>query len=343
MKKRRIRNKRKRIYLVFAILSIMFFYISINVLYGQTSSFIYDEDIINNLPNAERFVKNIKISTLSTNNNIVVVEWEGIKDNNLIYYLYRSNSPIIGKSSLVDSYVVDYIKATNDSKSYSILDRPILSAKYYYAVVSYVDDLSFYSAKENVDMSAINFNGLSYNNQNNNIESQYNNIDNNANNFQYSNTFITNIYTNTVFSTNNVTNTYTLTNIYSVTNIYSFTNTITNRYNITNNFSANTSSGIKKNNNSSGSSSGSIEKYNSDYYRALAEFKKGNYSSAASILEPISKRNINKDMYYKINLLLGKSYKYMKRKKNALDVFNRIKNYNTQEVNFWINQVLSDL
>ena len=220
MKKRRIRNKRKRIYLVFAILSIMFFYISINVLYGQTSSFIYDEDIINNLPNAERFVKNIKISTSSTNNNIVVVEWEGIKDNNLIYYLYRSNSPIIGKSSLVDSYVVDYIKATNDSKSYSILDRPILSAKYYYAVVSYVDDLSFYSAKENVDMAAINFNGLSYNNQNNNIESQYNNIDNNANNFQYSNTFITNIYTNTVFSTNNVTNTYTLTNIYSVTNIY---------------------------------------------------------------------------------------------------------------------------
>ena len=28
---------------------------------------------------------------------------------------------------------------------------------------------------------------------------------------------------------------------------------------------------------------------------------------------------------------------------NALDVFNRIKNYNAQEVNFWINQVLSDL
>ena len=331
MKKRRIRNKRKRIYLVFAILSIMFFYISINVLYGQTSSFIYDEDIIDNLPNAERFVKNIKISTSSTNNNIVVVEWEGIKDNNLIYYLYRSNSPIIGKSSLVDSYVVDYIKATNDSKSYSIL-----SAKYYYAVVSYVDDLSFYSAKDNVDMAAINFNGLAYNNQNN-IEPQYNKTNNNAN------TFITNIYTNTIFSTNNITNTYTLTNIYSVTNVYSLTNTITNKYNITNTFSANTSSDVKKNNNSGTSPLGSIEKYNSDYYRALAEFKKGNYSSAASILEPISKRNINKDMYYKINLLLGKSYKYMKRKKNALDVFNRIKNYNAQEVNFWINQVLSDL
>lgn len=341
MKKRRIRNKRKRVYLLFAIVSIMFFYISINVLYGQTSSFIYDEDIINNLPNAERFVKNIKISASSTNNNIVVVEWEGIKDDNLIYYLYRSNSPIIGKSSLVDSYVVDYIKATNDSKSYFILDRPILSAQYYYAVVSYVDDLSFYSAKENVDMAAINFNGLSYNSQNNNAEPQYNKV-NNSNSFQYSNTFITNVYTNTIFSTNNITNTYTLTNIYSVTNVYSLTNTITNKYNITNTFSANSSSAnaSKKNNTSS---SGSIERYSNDYYRALAEFKKGNYSLAASILEPISKRNINKDMYYKINLLLGKSYKYMKRKKNALDVFNRIKNYNAQEVNFWINQVLSDL
>ncbi|ELV06524.1 hypothetical protein [Brachyspira hampsonii] len=84
-------------------------------------------------------------------------------------------------------------------------------------------------------------------------------------------------------------------------------------------------------------------RYKTEYDRALAQFKLKNYLQAASILEPVSSRNINRNLYYDINLLLGKCYKYLGRKKNSLDVFNRIKSYNSQEVNFWINQVLSDL
>ena len=293
-------------------------------MYTQTtSSSIYDEDLINNLPNAERFAKNIKISASETNSNTLIIEWDGVNDGSIVYYLYRSISPIIGKSSLIDSSVVDYIKATNDSKHYYVLDRPILSSKYYYAVVSYADDLIFYSARDNVDTSSIVFNGFS------NIKTYTNNNLISNNNLSYTNN--TNSITNTVFDNNITTNTYVQTNVYSITNVYSLTNiySVTNRYNITNN------------NNTSASSL--ISKYNSDYNRALAEFKNKNYLLAANILEPISTRNINNDIYYKINLLLGKCYKYLGRKNNALGVFNRIKTYNAQEVNFWINQVLSDL
>ncbi|WP_304332210.1 hypothetical protein [Brachyspira innocens] len=321
---RKIRTKKNGIYLIFAFVSIIFFYISINVLYTQTtSSSIYDEDLINNLPNAERFAKNIKISASETNSNTLIIEWDGVNDGSIVYYLYRSISPIIGKSSLIDSSVVDYIKATNDSKHYYVLDRPILSSKYYYAVVSYADDLIFYSARDNVDTSSIVFNGFS------NIKTYTNNNLISNNNLSYTNN--TNSITNTVFDNNITTNTYVQTNVYSITNVYSLTNiySVTNRYNITNN------------NNTSASSL--ISKYNSDYNRALAEFKNKNYLLAANILEPISTRNINNDIYYKINLLLGKCYKYLGRKNNALGVFNRIKTYNAQEVNFWINQVLSDL
>ena len=321
---RKIRTKKNGIYLIFAFVSIIFFYISINVLYTQTtSSSIYDEDLINNLPNAERFAKNIRISASETNSNTLIIEWDGINDGSVVYYLYRSINPIIGKSSLIDSSVVDYIKATNDSKHYYVLDRPILSSKYYYAVVSYADDLIFYSARDNVDTSSIVFNGFS------NIKTYTNNNLISNNNLSYTNN--TNSITNTVFDNNITTNTYVQTNVYSITNVYSLTNiySVTNRYNITNN------------NNTSASSL--ISKYNSDYNRALAEFKNKNYLLAANILEPISTRNINNDIYYKINLLLGKCYKYLGRKNNALGVFNRIKTYNAQEVNFWINQVLSDL
>lgn len=321
---RKIRTKKNGIYLIFAFVSIIFFYICINVLYTQTtSSSIYDEDLINNLPNAERFAKNIKISASETNSNTLIIEWDGVNDGSIVYYLYRSISPIIGKSSLIDSSVVDYIKATNDSKHYYVLDRPILSSKYYYAVVSYADDLIFYSARDNVDTSSIVFNGFS------NIKTYTNNNLISNNNLSYTNN--TNSITNTVFDNNITTNTYVQTNVYSITNVYSLTNiySVTNRYNITNN------------NNTSASSL--ISKYNSDYNRALAEFKNKNYLLAANILEPISTRNINNDIYYKINLLLGKCYKYLGRKNNALGVFNRIKTYNAQEVNFWINQVLSDL
>lgn len=320
---RKIRTKKNGIYLIFAFVSIIFFYISINVLYTQTSASIYDEDLINNLPNAERFAKNIKISASKTNSNTLIIEWDGVNDGSIVYYLYRSISPIIGKSSLIDSSVVDYIKATNDSKHYYVLDRPILSSKYYYAVVSYADDLIFYSARDNVDTSSIVFNGFS------NIKTYTNNNLISNNNLSYTNN--TNSITNTVFDNNITTNTYVQTNVYSITNVYSLTNiySVTNRYNITNN-----------NNNASSSL---ISKYNNDYNKALREFKNKNYLLAANILEPISTRNINNDIYYKINLLLGKCYKYLGRKNNALGVFNRIKTYNAQEVNFWINQVLSDL
>lgn len=330
---KKIRTKKNGIYLIFAFVSIIFFYISINVLYTQTSSSLYNEDLINDLPNAERFAKNIKISASETNSNTLIIEWDGINDSSVIYYIYRSLSPIIGKSSLIDSSVVDYIKATNDSKHYYVLDRPILSSKYYYAVVSYADDLIFYSARDNVDTSSIVFNGFS------NIKSYTNNsgfydTNNTLNNSKY----ISNSYTtNTVFNTNNITNTYVQTNVYSITNMYTLTNiySLTNRYNITNI--------VNNNNNNNASASSLISKYNGDYNRALTEFKNKNYLSAVNILEPISSRNINNDIYYKINLLLGKCYKYLGRKNNALDVLNRIKTYNAQEVNFWINQVLSDL
>lgn len=66
----REKSKKSGIYLLFAFISIIFFYISINVLYTQTSAY-YDETFINNLPNAERFVSKIKISTSNTNNNII--------------------------------------------------------------------------------------------------------------------------------------------------------------------------------------------------------------------------------------------------------------------------------
>ena len=227
---RKIRTKKNGIYLIFAFVSIIFFYISINVLYTQTtSSSIYDEDLINNLPNAERFAKNIKISASETNSNTLIIEWDGVNDGSIVYYLYRSISPIIGKSSLIDSSVVDYIKATNDSKHYYVLDRPILSSKYYYAVVSYADDLIFYSARDNVDTSSIVFNGFS------NIKTYTNNNLISNNNLSYTNN--TNSITNTVFDNNITTNTYVQTNVYSITNVYSLTNiySVTNRYNITNN------------------------------------------------------------------------------------------------------------
>ena len=315
----RKRSKKNGIYLLFAFISIIFFYISINVLYTQTSAY-YDESLISNLPNAERFVSKIKISASDTNNNIVLIEWEGITDNNLIYYVYRSESPIIGKSSFSNSTVVDYVKATNDSRTYIVSDSPIITSRYYYAVVSYINDLVFYNAKENIDTSSLSFNGIKTNNVLNN-------------NLKYNTNINNNIMTNAVTVTNNVilTNNIILTNTVTLTNVVTLTNNTASL--------ASSSSSIGINN----SSQSEYSRYKTQYDRALAQFKLKNYSQAASILEPISSRNINRNLYYDINLLLGKCYKYLGRKKNSLDAFNRIKSYNTQEVNFWINQVLSDL
>ena len=81
----------------------------------------------------------------------------------------------------------------------------------------------------------------------------------------------------------------------------------------------------------------------SEYNKALAQFKLGNYSMVITLLKPVSTKNVNRDLYYNINLLLGKAYKYAKQKQNALTVFRRIQSINHEEVSFWVNQVLSDL
>ena len=293
----RKRSKKNGIYLLFAFISIIFFYISINVLYTQTSAY-YDESLISNLPNAERFVSKIKTSASDTNNNIVLIEWEGITDNNLIYYVYRSESPIIGKSSFSNSTVVDYVKATNDSKTYIVSDSPIITSTYYYAVVSYINDSVFYNAKENIATSSLSFNGIKTNNVLNH-------------NLKYNTNINNNIMTNAVTVTNNVilTNNIILTNTVTLTNVVTLTNNTASL--------ASSSSSIGINN----SSQSEYSRYKTQYDRALAQFKLKNYSQAASILEPISSRNINRNLYYDINLLLGKCYKYLGRKKNDLILF----------------------
>ena len=315
-------KNRKSIYLLFAFVSIIFFYLAINILYSQTQ---YNND----LPNAEKFANNI---VLSQTDNEVLIEWEGINDNNLIYYVYRSDSPITGKYSLSTSKVVDYIKATNASRKYSVIDRPVLSSTYYYAVVSYIDNVSFYNAKPKVDTLSIIFNGVV--NTNNN---QYK-IDNTTNNSQYK---IDDVVTNNKYEDNTNTIIYEYTNVLVTTNVYNITNTYTNIITTTN--VVNNTSGVIKSSNTYNNNSSSVSKYRNEYDRAVIQFKAGNYLSAASILEPVSKVNVSRTLYYNINLLLGKCYKNLGRKKNALDVFNRIKTYNAQEVNFWINQVLTDL
>ena len=205
---------------------------------------------------------------------------------------------------------------------------PVISSTYYYAVVSYIDDLSFYNAKENTDTFSISFNGI-------NNSSSLTNL--NANNLSNSNTII-----NSNFNSQNnlkyVTNFVTVTNTITLTNTYTFTNSL-----VTNNIKNSNSSSLNNNGSISSGNNNDFNNYRSQYNRALAEFKWGNYSQAASILEPVSRRNVNRTLYYEINMLLGKCYKYLRQKKNSLDAFNRIKSYNTQEVNFWINQVLSDL
>ena len=363
-----LKNKRS-IYILFAFISIIIFYLSINVLYTQTA---------NDLPSAERFVNNINITASQTNNSEVLIEWDGINNNNLIYYVYRSDSPITGKYSLVNSKVIDYIKATNTSKKYLIVDRPVLSSVYYYAVVSYIDNASFYNAKANIDTSSIIFNGSlrgkytnqssrsdvvtnTYTYQTNTYTEANTNTNTNMNVYTDTNTYKlnTNVYTEsniyTVTNTYTVSNTYTKTNTYVLTNTYTLTNRITNFYtntkvytniikktnvyNLTNIYG----SSVVPSGNGSSNVSGDYSRYKSEYDRAVAQFKAGNYLAASSILEPISARNIDRTLYYDINLLLGKCYKNLGRKNNALNVLNRIKTFNTQEVNFWINQVLSDL
>ena len=208
-----LKNKRS-IYILFAFISIIIFYLSINVLYTQTA---------NDLPSAERFVNNINITASQTNNSEVLIEWDGINNNNLIYYVYRSDSPITGKYSLVNSKVIDYIKATNTSKKYLIVDRPVLSSVYYYAVVSYIDNASFYNAKANIDTSSIIFNGS--------LRGKYTNQSSRSDVVTNTYTYQTNTYTEANTTNTNTyklnTNVYTKANIYTVTNTYTVSNTYT--------------------------------------------------------------------------------------------------------------------
>jgi len=289
------------------------------------------------------------------------VEWEGIYHPNLTYYVYRSNNPILSRPLLSTATIIGSVKATNSLNSYSMLDILPGYGKYYYAVVSYVDNIGFYTADSDVDTVSFEFK------------------DPNAIN---TNIIMTNTNTMIIVATNDLntaTNFISHTNYYEHTNYYNQTNyhNFTNYYNTTEIYikpnTNNVSNNTVKNKNLEDESETSSEytnetlidlsensfetpttntanefqieydEYMSEYNKALAQFKLGNYSTVITLLKPVSTKNVNRDLYYNINLLLGKAYKYAKQKQNALTVFRRIQSINHEEVSFWVNQVLSDL
>ena len=235
--------------------------------------------------------------------------------------------------------------------------------KYYYAVVSYVDNIGFYTADSDVDTVSFEFKDPNAINTNIIMTNTNTMIIGAINEFYTATNFIshTNYYEHTNYY--NQTNYHNFTNYYNTTEIYIKPNT--------NNVSNNT----VKNKNLEDESETSLEytnetlidlsedtfkedttipdipnefqneydKYNNEYNKALAQFKLGNYSTVITLLKPVSTKNVNRDLYYNINLLLGKAYKYANQKQNALTVFRRIQSINHEEVSFWINQVLSDL
>lgn len=79
------------------------------------------------------------------------------------------------------------------------------------------------------------------------------------------------------------------------------------------------------------------------YNQAVVLFKAMKYSEASKLLELIKNDKINSRLNYQINLLLGRSYYKLGKKKNALDTFRSVYNFEPSEVDFWIGQVLSDL
>ena len=187
----------KNIYAIFIFINIIFLYMSKSNLYSQDTNYIYNENLINNLPNYRQFVNNIRIKISSTNNSMVIIEWEGVIDDNLTYYIYRSETPIIGKYSLKSAKVIDYIKATNISTNYTTLDMLILPDTYYYAIVSYIGDISFYNAKYDIDTSYIIFKGFELNN---NLSNSYL-----TNNIQITNIGSNSTVNNNIENTNNIT------------------------------------------------------------------------------------------------------------------------------------------
>ena len=349
----RIKFNKARLFLIFSLI----LFISAGFLYSQTST--NAEVSFTNLPNSKRLASKISIKPI--NEDSLYVEWEGIYHPNLTYYVYRSNNPILSRPLLSTATIIGSVKATNSLNSYSMLDILPGYGKYYYAVVSYVDNIGFYTADSDVDTVSFEFK------------------DPNAIN---TNIIMTNTNTMIIVTTNDLntaTNFISHTNYYEHTNYYNQTNyhNFTNYYNTTeiyikpntNNISNNT---VKNKNLEDESETSSeytnetlidlsensfetpttntanefqieYDEYMSEYNKALAQFKLGNYSTVITLLKPVSTKNVNRDLYYNINLLLGKAYKYAKQKQNALTVFRRIQSINHEEVSFWVNQVLSDL
>ncbi|TXJ43486.1 tetratricopeptide repeat protein [Brachyspira pilosicoli] len=415
------RLKNNKLYLLLTLVLVAFAYLYTSLI-AQTSSDRISMENYNDLPNSRRLVTKLNIKHIEENK--VEVSWVGIYHPNLMYYVYRSEDPILSKTVLTNAKVVGSTKATNASTTYTIYDNLPKYDKYYYAVISYIDNINFYTATENMDLMQFEYYDP-FNKDMTNFEMITNDIltndittnDLDTNSMYFTNDMITNIvnsndflsyYPNTnlfdtnysilpptnyvdlyyttnridsnrgiVFTTNyyNYTNYYTnnYTNYYNSTKIYIInptndnlstneintndlnTNDFTNQSrmveNITNELKVTSFTNdknenivnveIKKDNTKKTPSE--YQRYSSEYQRALAQFKANNYTGAITILEPISRKKVDSALYYDINLLLGKSYKNAGRKKNALDTLKKIRSINPNEVNFWINQVLSDL
>lgn len=349
----RIKFNKARLFLIFSLI----LFISAGFLYSQTLADI--ENSFTNLPNSKRLASKISIKPI--NEDSLYVEWEGIYHPNLTYYVYRSNNPILSRPLLSTATIIGSVKATNSLNSYSMLDILPGYGKYYYAVVSYVDNIGFYTADSDVDTVSFEFKDPNAINTNIIMTNTNTMIIGAINEFYMATNFIshTNYYEHTNYY--NQTNYHNFTNYYNTTEIYLKPNT--------NNISNNT---VKNKNLKDESETSSeytnetlidlsensfetpttntanefqieYDEYMSEYNKALAQFKLGNYSTVITLLKPVSTKNVNRDLYYNINLLLGKAYKYANQKQNALTVFRRIQSINHEEVSFWVNQVLSDL
>lgn len=424
------RLKNNKLYLLLTLVLVAFAYLYTSLI-AQTSSDRISIENYNDLPNSRRLVTKLNIKHIEENK--VEVSWVGIYHPNLMYYVYRSEDPILSKTVLTNAKVVASTKATNASTTYTIYDNLPKYDKYYYAVISYIDNINFYTATENMDLMQFEYydpfknDMTNINNEINTNEIITNNIitndiitnDLNTNNTYFTNDMLTNIVSSNDFlsyypNTNLFDTNYTIlpptnyvdlyyttnridsnrgivfsTNYYNYTNYYNLTNNYTNYYNttkiyiinptndsltneintndfVTNDFTnqsrmvENVTNELKvtsftndknenivnveiKKDNTAKKTPTEYQRYSSEYQRALTQFKANNYTGAIAILEPISRKRVDSALYYDINLLLGKSYKSAGRKKNALDTLKKIKSINPNEVNFWINQVLSDL
>lgn len=349
----RIKFNEIRLSLIFSLI----LFISAGFLYSQTLADI--ENSFTNLPNSKRLASKISIKPI--NEDSLYVEWEGIYHPNLTYYVYRSNNPILSRPLLSTATIIGSVKATNSLNSYSMLDILPGYGKYYYAVVSYVDNIGFYTADSDVDTVSFEFKDPNAINTNIIMTNTNTMIIGAINEFYMATNFIshTNYYEHTNYY--NQTNYHNFTNYYNTTEIYlkPNTNNISNNAIKNKNLKDESKTSLEYTNetlidlsensfeipttNTANEFQIEYDEYMSEYNKALAQFKLGNYSTVITLLKPVSTKNINRDLYYNINLLLGKAYKYAKQKQNALTVFRRIQSINHEEVSFWVNQVLSDL